>query len=199
MRGEYITEAIVLGTKPYHDLDKVVDFYTKDLGRVEGRVISARKILSKFSPHLNLPNLVKVRLVKKGNFTVTDVVTEDCFDRLRKNTKAFRYFLELFFLLRALLPVGSPDLRLWHYLVKSLNKGLVDFRIFLKILGYDPIHAQCEICGDKKTAFFYIGDQSFLCNKCSVKFPEKELIYIYTLREKYVVRRIGKTNLQPSS
>ena len=66
--------AIVLAVREHRESDRVVDLFTRDLGRIRARVPGGSKILSKFSAHLSVLNIVTVRLVQKHSFTVTDAV-----------------------------------------------------------------------------------------------------------------------------
>ncbi len=44
-----------------------------------------------------------------------------------------------------------------------------DWKRVLKVLGWDPEHAACEICNEAKPDFFDIGTQGFFCEKCFAK------------------------------
>ena len=175
---EYLTEAFVLDVKPSREQDSTADLYTKELGRLKVRVVGGRKSLSKFSPHLSVPNLITARLVKKGGFTLADVMTNDNFRRLRERGSDFAKVLELVFLLRKLVPLASPDLHLWYALLRALREVRISYRTFLKILGYDASGARCELCRSKSVSYFSFRDQSFLCSGCHVKFPANELVYM---------------------
>ena len=175
---EYVTEALVLGLKPYREQDKLADFYTKDLGRLEARVIGGRKMVSKLSPHLDIFNLVTVRLIQKNQFTVTDVIAEERFCFLRGNFKKFALAFKLLFFIRTLIPFLMPDLQLWHSFLRTFKGGYLDFKNFLKILGYDPLLANCQICPEKKIEYFHVPSQSFLCKSCGFKFVSNELLFI---------------------
>jgi len=122
--------------------------------------------------------LTNVRLVKKGGFTVTDALVQDRLLLLKKHPSDFVKAQDLIFLIRELVPKAAPDIRLWHEVVRALQTSHWNFRIFLKLLGYDPVGAACEVCGAKKVTAFYPSDQSFLCLKCSGKFPKNRLVLI---------------------
>jgi recombinational DNA repair protein (RecF pathway) len=175
---EYLTEAIVLNVRPRREFDRTADFYTKELGRLEARVIGGRRILSKFSPHLVVPSLVTVRLVKKGGLTLVDIMTEENFPDVLKKPAIFAKVLELLFLIRKVVPMASADLHLWYALLRSLRSGRVSMRIFLKILGYDVSGAACQICLSRSIRYFVPADQTFVCQKCRGKFSGNGLIYI---------------------
>ncbi|PIP29934.1 hypothetical protein COX26_01455 [Candidatus Jorgensenbacteria bacterium CG23_combo_of_CG06-09_8_20_14_all_54_14] len=175
---EYIVHALVLGVRDSWERDRLACLFTKELGVLEARVVGGRRVLSKFAPHLNVGNLAVVRLVKKNAYTVTDAVSGERFTKLRRNPKEFSRALALLALLSYLLPREAPDLRLWHSAVRSFVAARVDVGTILKLLGYDPLHAACEVCGRKHPACFVLSTQSFLCGSCRGKFKDVEVIYI---------------------
>lgn len=173
---EYLTEAIILGVKPRKEHDLVADLYTKDLGRLRAKVASGHRFLSKFSPHLNVLNLVTVRLAKKGGFIITDVLAQSA-PEIKKRIRSYELGLELIFLTKSIVPELNPDLNLWYSLSRAIKEGRVKLGNFLKILGYDSLSARCEICGLKNVTAFSLADQNFLCSDCRVKFPRNKLLY----------------------
>lgn len=164
MMREYFTEALVLGSKPSGQNDKIVDLYTKDFGRIQAKVVGGRKLASKLSPHLEEANLVEVRLVEKNQFTLADVMVKE---KIAKNYSVF----DILFLLKSLTPQLVPDLLFWHSLVRSLKQKKVSSKLFLKFLGYNPLLARCENCKNKEVNYFSITNQTFLCKRCFSKIP----------------------------
>jgi recombinational DNA repair protein (RecF pathway) len=164
---EYFTEAVVLGLKPVGLSDRIVNLYTKDFGRLEAKVVAARKITSKLSPHLEEGNLIEARLIEKNRFILADVVLKK---RFGKNLAVF----EILFLLKSLLPELVSDLRLWHGLVQGLQKENLDKKIFLKFLGYNTVFAKCENCESSEIGHFSTIDQTFLCRGCFEKLPSHQ-------------------------
>jgi recombinational DNA repair protein (RecF pathway) len=175
---EYITEAIVLKVRPRGEADKSVDVFTKDFGRLCLRVTAGKRILSKFSPHLEPLNLVIARIVKKDNYTMADVLAKRQFRRRNFPLAIQARALELIYLLGSQLPIGSPDLHLWFSLLRALESGKFEFGHFLKILGHDAERAKCFICASRPVSFFSLSDQVLLCAAHAGKFPQNELIYI---------------------
>ncbi|MFH1161768.1 MAG: DNA repair protein RecO [Candidatus Jorgensenbacteria bacterium] len=167
---EYVTQAIVLGVRGSGERDRVVRLFSKELGTLEARVVGGRRVLSKFASHLDPGNLAIVRLVKKNAYTVADVVSGERFTKLRRTTKEFARALALLSLLSRLLPREAPDLRLWHFVARSFATARVDVGATLKLLGYDPLHATCEVCGRKRPSYFVPATQSFICVLCRGKF-----------------------------
>lgn len=156
---EYFTEAVVLEVSPVGLQDRIVNLYTKDFGRLKAKVVGGRKITSKLSPHLEEGNLVETRLVEKNRFTVTDAILKKKF---RKNPSVF----DVLFLLKSVVPELVPDLRLWHGLVQGLEREIPDKKIFLKLLGYNSVFADCDHCGSREINYFSAGTQVFLCREC---------------------------------
>ena len=175
---EHLTEAIVLDIRPIKGNDRLVDLYSKSLGRLKVRVVAGRKLISKLSPHLDPLNLVTVRLIEKNSLTLADAVTDDRLRHIRSSTSQLSRALGLLHLLRSLLFLKNPDLKLWYWLKHSLKNNQINYREVLKILGYDPLLAQCQICDSPQVNCFYITDQSFLCDHCRFKLPAGKVIYI---------------------
>jgi len=162
---EFVTDAVVLNSNKYLGGDRGVDLFTRDNGRIQARVKSGFKITSKLSPHLDVMNLVTVRLIKKTNFKVTDVLLKDRFADKRSDLDQFSEALDLIFLMRLLVPPMLPDKELWHLFTTSLRESLFDRKMFLRALGYDPEFASCHFC-DGNIKFFFAPDQFFICQKC---------------------------------
>ncbi|MGC9611074.1 MAG: DNA repair protein RecO [Minisyncoccia bacterium] len=174
---EYISEAVVLGYRPRKENDRTVDLFTKNYGRLEAKVIGGRKILSKLAPHLDIFNLVTVRLVEKNNLTLTDVLTDERFKKERSGTHFYPAAFRIINIIRALVPKAEPDRHLWHALTRNLRESDGDIRQILKIFGYDPAHAACDNCGRAPVAAFRAKDQSFFCRECGFKTRADELTY----------------------
>ena len=176
---EYVTESIVLAVEPHKEYDLTADLFTKDLGRVKARAVSGRKILSKFSPHLNPLNLVSVRLVEKKQFTITDVLTADNFSVLRNHGENYSAALNLLNVLKILVPFGVPDIHLWYFLRASFEDNMINCVSLLKILGYDSQFSSCAFCFRETTANFSLNNQIFLCSFCNVKINTDNTISIF--------------------
>lgn len=175
---EYLTSAIVLNVRPHKEYDRRVELYTKDFGLLKAKVIGGRKILSKLSPHLDVGNLIKVRFVQKTQFTLVDALEENKFSSLKKDERKAVLFFRLLFLIRSLVPEAVPDSPFWYFFLRSLREGRIDFKTFLKLLGYNPALAECDNCRSKNPAYFQVLLQTFLCGNCSFRFPSVELLFI---------------------
>ncbi len=175
---EYVSEAVVLSVYPVRENDRVVTLFTRELGKIDVKVVAARKLASKFAAHLDPLNLVRARFVKKNNFTLTDVLSEDRFSPLRGRTGALGDALRLLSLLDGLLASNVPEPRVWHALLGVLGGNRFEPKLFLKLLGYDPLHASCAECNARHVSAFSAKDQSFLCANCARAFGGSELLLL---------------------
>ncbi len=176
---EYVTDAIVLATFPRGEADRIADLYTRDLGRIEVRMIGGRKPLSKLAPHLDVSGSATVRLVEKNQFTLVDAMSVP---RTRESRTSGRFaaMLDAVSLVRALAPRGIPDERLWNVLRRAQTEGAPRalFEI-LEILGYDAMHASCETCGETPVVAFFLPTHEFFCTRCDSNLPPYEVVLLH--------------------
>lgn len=183
---EYFTEALVLDTEDAGELDKSIYLYTKELGKVKAKAKSIRKITSKLAAHLQPLSFVKIRLVEKNGFQITDALT---IGRIKISQQAP---LEIPFLTGQALAVLQfikemtfelqPDKNLW-LLIKKIFQDLRDnkkisYQPLLKALGFASDFARCNVCASKFIPYFSKTEQVFLCRRCALKVPQDELILI---------------------
>jgi len=166
-----VTDAIVLAVRPRGEADRLIDCYTKQLGRIEVRMIGGRKPLSKLSPHCDVGNLVVIRLVEKNQFTLIDALQKTSSRILSSN------MLRVITLVRILTPRGVPDDRLWEALEGVVRGNEVSVAYFFKIFGYDVTSALCEACGSAPVLFFSLLHHEFFCGRCGARLPESDIVY----------------------
>ncbi len=164
---EYLSEAIVLDKSANGDLNLRVSLFTKKFGKLVAKARSARRILSKLSPHLEPGNVVQARLIEKNGLQVVDALKQS---RLETNPSNL-YFLN------QILAEQEPDIRLWRALVSGAS-GSFDWAQILEILGWDPREAACALCMLSSPAAFNISKQELLCGGCASKFAQGSLLYI---------------------
>lgn len=161
---EYIGEAVVLARDPQGEQDSRVSLFTKRWGKMVAKAVSARKLTSKLSPHLEPGNLALVRLIEKNGLIVADAL---------KKSKTGIGLRELHFLNR-MLAETEPDAELWH----AMTGGRFSWTNILRILGWDPAEAQCDACG-KAPELFHLARQEFFCRTCTAVLPKRaEIIRI---------------------
>lgn len=170
---ELVTEAVVLGTRPHKENDRLIDFLTKDSGRVEALAVSGRKIASKLAPHCVFGSFVLARLVLKNRITIVDLLTVASLPE----DLAFRSRAVLILkVIKALIPFGARDPRVWAEVSAIFRGKNSNLSFLLRLLGYDPLFAECGICGKGVPDFFGLSDHEFLCRGCAARFPKRETI-----------------------
>ena len=170
MNEYYFNEAIVLDREPSNEIDNRFSIYIKGFGKIVARGKSTRKITSKLSGHLEPGNLVKVRLIEKNGLQVVDALKSSKIE-IRSSAPYF---------LNKLLPEHDFDFALWQELVSHSMKHesggdkitdyvSLNWKEILKILGWDPEHAVCEVCGSLSVSKFTAEGQIFSCDSCSAR------------------------------
>lgn len=160
---EYVTDAIILRKEPFRDFDGRYYFFTKRFGKILGKAMSTRKITSKLAGHLEPGNLSQVRFVERNGTMVVDAL---------KKQKLGATLLDLM-LLNAMLSEGQPEPELWT----ELASDQFSWRKVLRILGWDPEGARCDVCGNAAN-YFSVARQEFFCAVCASKLPRKELLLV---------------------
>ncbi|MFH1347039.1 MAG: DNA repair protein RecO [Spirochaetota bacterium] len=165
---EFLTEALVLDIEDSAEFDKIINLYTKELGRVSARARGARKITSKLTGHLQPLDFTRVRLIEKNGFQVADALTFKKMERIPESLATVKFVKEMTFELQ-------PDRNLWNLLKKNIKISKKDL---LSVLGFDPAFSECGVCDAKKPDFFLKAEQMFLCKRCAFKTPKNEIILI---------------------
>ena len=158
---EYLTQAVVLGLRPHKESDRVVDLYTRDFGRLESNVVGGRGFFQTL-PHLNLFNVIIVRLAEKNRAILTDALTDESFRKNRRDPKFYPSAFRIISLC-GLTPKGVPDLRLWHLIVKGLASADGDVKVFSR---------RSATIRRRRSAIFAREDLLFPCEKTSHFLPE---------------------------
>lgn len=172
---EYFTKALVMGQENSGETDRRIFLYTEELGKVVARARGARKIISKLAGHLEPATFSDVRLIEKNGLQVADALS---FGKMNKNNGNMR-FLQF---LKEMTFEFQPDRRLWSFIKKNFlqdkKADSIPYREILKIMGFDPKFAECQICQSQNVNCFSETEQIFLCEHCSSKVPQNEIILI---------------------
>ena len=158
MTNEFFTEAIVLDKDPVGEADSQIYLYTKELGRITARAISARKIVSKLASHLEPGNIIQVRLIQKNRFHAADAVQTGTFPKNSDSLAVLR-------LVKDLTGEGQQDPEMWELLKSGTATGISA----LSVLGFDSQFAVCENCGNEKPSHFVFGRLEYYCMSCFSK------------------------------
>ncbi|MDP1719124.1 MAG: recombination protein O N-terminal domain-containing protein [bacterium] len=152
---EHYTKAVVLDKEDYGDLDSRVILYSEDLGRINAKVKSSRKITSKLAGHLEPGKFVQARVIELGGFQVVDALSCGSIPGSARNLASLR-------LIRDMTVERDPDPELWSLLEKEkLGVGEI-----LACLGFAPQFASCRTCEDGRPTHFLIKELEYSCLDC---------------------------------
>jgi len=172
---EYFTSALVLDTEDSAEFDKSIYLYTKELGKVVAKAKSIRKITSKLAGHLQPLNFVRIRLVEKNGFQITDALDLERIKPSQQALAVLQFIKEMTFELQ-------PDKNFWSIIKKTFqdlkNNKEISYRPLIKVLGFAPDFSRCNVCDSKFVAYFSKTEQVFLCRRCGLKVPQDEVILI---------------------
>ncbi len=173
MMTEHSVRAIVLEKSPSGEADIACSLLVGGWGKITARVVSARKITSKLSAHLEPGSIVRIRLVRRtpdSRFRLVEALAEK-----RTGDPGIISFLNFIGLM---LPIEGGDDGLFSLAEKLINDGgklpLGTYRRALKAMGYDPSRASCSGCGSEKIAYFNHKDIIFLCGECRKNIGHRE-------------------------
>lgn len=152
---EHYTKAVVLDKEDYGDLDSRVVLYSEDLGRINAKVKSSRKITSRLAGHLEPGKFVQARVIELGGFQVVDALSSGGISGTPKNLASLR-------LIKDMTVERDPDPELWGLLMNAqLGVGEI-----LTCLGFSPQFASCRSCSDGRPTHFLIKDLEYSCINC---------------------------------
>ncbi|MBI2013313.1 MAG: recombination protein O N-terminal domain-containing protein [Candidatus Colwellbacteria bacterium] len=169
--AEYFTRAVVLNRTHKKESDANLVLYTRDFGKISASAKGLLNIHSKLAGHLDVGDIVDVRLTKKENFQVLDA--------LAQKLEVSREIMQFLDFIESMTPYHNPDLRLWHAIEFVLTNRLLCssgippqkvYRRFLEILGLGPKFAKCADCGKAQVVYFSATDIMFLCSDAPGKF-----------------------------
>lgn len=157
--GEYIT-GIVLARKNQGDFDTIISVYSKEHGKVEVKIRSARKIISKLAPLVAEPFvLVKLKVVKgKQYYHLIGGEVQERFENIYKDYIKMNSIANVFSSINEVVKFRRPDLKIFSLLIAFLQKAnkaqqqemtilIPAFLIkLLAFLGYRPQIRECTIC-----------------------------------------------------
>ena len=178
------TQAVVIGRRPLGESDRLVDFYTKDFGKIRGVAKSARRPRSRFGSALELLTLgdlvffetPRSELVSIDHFDIVEAfvgVREDL-ERLGRGAWAAECVARL-------SAERDPHPALFRLLVRDLRvlqrahrpdwvSTCFAFRA-IDLLGHRPQIDRCASCGTAEpasSAWLDIAAGGLICNRCAV-------------------------------
>ncbi len=179
------TLALVLGKQDYRDTSLLVEFYTREYGKVKGIIKGIRDGRERYGSTLEPFSLNEILFYKRKRggdlHQITQVELVDLFPQVREDLERLAYasyFIELIDELTETEEPGPDIFQLMLDLLSFLASGASAKRAarifeikFFELLGLMPEIKACVICRADlpDPAFFSVKQGGIYCKACSVK------------------------------
>lgn len=144
------TEAIILKTADFNEVDRLLVIYSKKLGKVSVSAKGVKKLESKLRYSIEPISYVQMILVEGKNILILkDAIIKDQFLKIKKDLEKIKIARELADLIDEAMIGEEKDEDVWKLILltlESLNKGEISLKSvisdfqkkLIKLLGYDP-------------------------------------------------------------
>ncbi|MCD6363654.1 MAG: DNA repair protein RecO [Synergistetes bacterium] len=164
-------------------LDKLVIFFTREMGKLLAIAPGARRIPNRFGGTMEPLNYgtLMLYLSTSGKYYVKEFSVANSFLGIRSSSNRLSSALSYLFFLNEILPYGVPEAKLFDTtfsFFRELEKGgdpellrIVALAKALYLLGFLPEFKVCSNCGRALKDAAYLKDSSSgpLCESCSLK------------------------------
>ncbi len=216
----YKTQAIVIHSIPYGEVDKIVTLYTLDFGKVKGIAKGAKRSRKRFGNTLEICSHVHLSFFEKETSELVRLTHCDLirsFAGLREDIHKLArasYFIEL---VNELTADKMRSKRLFELLLLFLNdvdQGILKEEIqrvfevrLLALLGYQPLLDHCLRCKSglaEEKFFFSAREGGILCPACAVHLPALVPVSLGTIKtlllaQRIPLERVGRISFSPPS
>lgn len=177
------TEAIVLNKINYGDTSKIVNLFTKDVGKIAVMVKGGRDSKSKAGKITDPLNYIQIIYYQKDTREIQLLTEADLvlfFHNIKNDIDRLSYSSGILELFVKLIPENECNLRLFKGLLKIL--GLMDnlstspidlfnsfFMFFIKEIGYEIQIENCSFCSRNISSTVspaYSFEKGILCDNC---------------------------------
>jgi len=185
-------EAIVLNRRDFRETSLIVDFYTRDFGKISGLLKGIRTDPSKFASTLEIFSFNDIIFYEHKSSSLHLVSSSDLrdnFSPIRQSISKVGQGSLMVELVSALMPAEDKNEAIFDLLLESLkelettsnpDKVSTIFKIKLLVLsGFKPHFDSCVLCGDR-----ILGQSKFslvlgglLCQRCHHKDPAARSIF----------------------
>lgn len=201
------TEAIVLNKINYGDTSKIVNLFTKDVGKIAVMVKGGRDNKSKTGKITDPLNYIQIIYYQKDTREIQLLTEADLvlyFHNIKNDIDRLSYSSAILELFIKLIPENECNLRLFKGLLKIL--GLMDnlstspidlfssfFMFFIKEIGYELQLESCSLCNRtdiSNISLVYSFERGILCNNCKnnnfyeTVIPTELFNYLLSLKTK---------------
>jgi len=154
------TSAITLKSRKWGEADRIVTFYTRDVGKIRAIARGARRLKSRLGAALEPLTLCELNLFEKTGdslYRVSQVDLVEPFVRFREDLTLMAAAARMANVVAAVTPDGDPDPRLFETLEQGLSSlavsddpGLTALLFQIRLLGltgFRPQTDHCASCG----------------------------------------------------
>ncbi len=185
-------EAIVLNRRDFRETSLIVDFYTRDFGKISGLLKGIKTDLSKFASTMEIFSYNDIIFYKHKSSSlhlVSSADLKDNFSPIRQNISKVGQGSLMVELVSALMPAEDKNEAIFDLLLESLkeleitnNPGKIStiFKIKLLVLsGFKPHFDSCVLCADRilGQSKFSLSLGGLLCQRCYHKDPAARSIF----------------------
>jgi DNA repair protein RecO (recombination protein O) len=207
----YKTEAIVLRKRDFRETSIIVDFYTRDFGKLSGLLKGIRLEPEKFASNLELFSYNEIIFYRKRNSAlhlVSQCDAKDNYDLIRKDIIKVGITSFMMDLLSAVMPQEDKNEEVFDLTLTCLqelknqinpDKVMTIFKIkILALSGFKPHFDSCVSCGDRVLgqSKFSLNLGGLLCISCYNKDLSARSIFRGTVASiLHIEKNDFKTNL----
>jgi len=205
------TDAIVIKRRDFRETSLIVDFYTRDFGKLSGILKGIRSDPAKFASVLELFSLNEIIFYKKSNSAlhlVSQCDVRENFTDIRRNILKAGMASYMMELLGVVMPAEDSNVEIFDLTLACLQelktnynpeKVITIFKIkMLALSGFKPHFDSCVSCGDRIMGHskFSLGLGGLLCPKCASKDTSSRTIFRGTVASiLHIERNDFRTNL----
>jgi len=190
------TEAIVLRKWDFRETSLIVDFFTRDFGKISGLLKGVRSDPRKFASTLELFSHNDIIFYMKDTSSlhlVSSADIKDNFSPLRQDIAKVGIGSFMMELLSAVMPVEDRNedvfrlsLTCLNELTRSINPDRISTIFKIKMLalsGFKPHFDSCLACQDKVIgqSKFSVSLGGLLCQRCFQKDPAARVVFRGTI------------------
>jgi len=183
------TVAVTLKSRKWGDADRIVTFYTKDLGKIRGVARGARRLKSRMGAALEPLAICDLNLFEKSGdslYRVSQVDLIEPFVCFRSNLTLMVAAARMTNVVAAVTPDGDPDPQLFETLERGLyamqssdDPALTALLFQIRLLGqigFRPQTDHCAACGTTRVILdpqFSPASGGVVCAPCAMRqrFP----------------------------
>lgn len=179
------TRAITLKSRKWGEADRIVTFYTKEIGKIRGVARGARRQKSRMGAALEPLTICDLNLFERSGdslYRITQVDLIEPFVSFRESLTLMAAAARMANVVAAVTPDGDPDPHLFstlerglHSLVESDDPSLTALLFQIRLLGltgFRPQTDHCTACGKSKVILepqFSPASGGLVCPACAAR------------------------------